>query len=98
MRIVLTELFFTVRGCYTNAQPPNWKTTPCRLSGSAYSMHLQPSSIAGGRSSIRIPRKRHAVVTREPPNSEMGAKTAELGYTGLEGKATGRQSDQCAKC
>jgi hypothetical protein len=29
--ILVTSLFFTVRSCYPHAQPPTWKTTPCRL-------------------------------------------------------------------
>jgi hypothetical protein len=31
-----------------HAQPPSWRTTPCRLSATAYSIYLQLSSISGG--------------------------------------------------
>jgi hypothetical protein len=44
-------------------QPLTWRTTPCRLSTTAYSVYSQLSSISGGRSSIRNLRTRHAVVT-----------------------------------
>jgi hypothetical protein len=43
--------------------PPLWRTTPCQLSATAYSMYSQLPSITGGRSSIRKLRTRHAVVT-----------------------------------
>ena len=36
---------FTVRICQHLTQPPNWKTTTCRLSATAYSMYSQPPSI-----------------------------------------------------
>jgi hypothetical protein len=45
-----------------------WRTTPCRLSAAAYSIYSQLTSIAGGRSSIRNPKTRHAVGTGIPPN------------------------------
>jgi hypothetical protein len=48
--------------------PPSWRTTPCRLSAAAYSIYSRLTSIAGGRSSIRNPRTRHAVGTGTPPN------------------------------
>jgi hypothetical protein len=35
----VTGLFFIVRGCYSHAQPPSWRTTTCRLSTAAYSMY-----------------------------------------------------------
>jgi hypothetical protein len=63
-----TCLFFTVRVCKLHAQPPSCRTTLCRLYAVAYSMYSQLPSIAGGRSSIRYPRWRHAVVTRDPPD------------------------------
>jgi hypothetical protein len=56
-------VFFTMRTCQHLAQPPSWRTTPCRLSATAYPMYSQLPSISGGRSSIRNPRTRHAVVT-----------------------------------
>jgi hypothetical protein len=39
------------------------RPTPCRLSSTAYSMYSHLPSKTGGRSSIRNPRMRHAVVT-----------------------------------
>jgi hypothetical protein len=57
-----------VRGCRPHAQPPSWRTTPCRLSATAYSIYSQLPSISGGLPSIRNLRTRHAVVTRNPPN------------------------------
>jgi hypothetical protein len=42
---------------------PNWRTTLCRLSATAYSMDSQLPSISGGRSSILNLRTRHAMVT-----------------------------------
>jgi hypothetical protein len=42
---------------------PSWRTTPCRLSATAYSMYSQLPSISAGGSSIRHLRTRHAVVT-----------------------------------
>jgi hypothetical protein len=57
-----------VRGCYPHAQPQSWRATPCHLPATAYSIYLQLTSIAGGRSIIRNPRTRHAVGTGTPPN------------------------------
>jgi hypothetical protein len=48
--------------------PPSWRTTPCRLSATAYSIYSQLPSVPGGLPSIRNLRMRHAVVTRDPPN------------------------------
>jgi hypothetical protein len=56
-----------MKGYYPHAQPPFWNTTPFRLSAADYSIYLQLPSIAGGHSSIRNLRTRHAVVT-DPPN------------------------------
>jgi hypothetical protein len=51
-----------------NPRPtPSWRTTPCYLSTTAYSIYSQLMSIAGGRSSIRNPRTRHAVGTETLP-------------------------------
>jgi hypothetical protein len=50
-------------GVVNLAQPPSWRTNPCRLSATAYSKYSQQPSITGGRSSIRNLRTRHAVVT-----------------------------------
>jgi hypothetical protein len=62
---------FTERGCRPHAQPPSWRTTPCRLSAAAYSIYSQLPSVAGGLPSIRNLRTRHAVMTRDPPNKTM---------------------------
>jgi len=45
------------------AQSPIWRTTGCRLSGTAYSIYSQPRSVSEGRSSIRSQRTQIAVVT-----------------------------------
>jgi hypothetical protein len=55
------------------AQPPNWRTTPYRLSATAYSIYSQLSSTSGGRFSIRNLRTRHAMVTGDP--LKMGRNT-----------------------
>jgi hypothetical protein len=36
---------FMVRSCYHLTQPPGWRTTPCRLSVTGYSIYSQPPSI-----------------------------------------------------
>jgi hypothetical protein len=54
---------------YPHAQPPNWRTTLCRLSATAYSIYSQLPSVSGGLLSIRNLRTRHAVVTRDPSNT-----------------------------
>jgi hypothetical protein len=55
--------FFTVGSCHRLAQPPSWRTTPCRLSATVYLIYSELPSISAGRSSIRNLRTRHAVVT-----------------------------------
>jgi hypothetical protein len=40
-----TKSFFTVRSCRHLAQPPSRRTTPCRLSATAYSIYSQLPSI-----------------------------------------------------
>jgi hypothetical protein len=47
---------------------PSWRTTPCRLSATAYSVYSQLPSVSGGFPSIRNLRTRHAVVTRDTRN------------------------------
>jgi hypothetical protein len=47
-RIFLTSLFLTVKS-YPHAQPPSWRTTPCLLSATAYSMYSQLPSKTGDR-------------------------------------------------
>jgi hypothetical protein len=44
----VTSFFFTARSCYPHAQHPSWRTTPCRLSATAYSIYSQLPSIPGG--------------------------------------------------
>ena len=41
----VTGYVFTVRSCLHLAQPPSWRTTPCRLSTTAYSIYSQLPSI-----------------------------------------------------
>jgi len=48
----------------TSPNLPNWRTTPCQLSATAYSRYSQLPSIYGGHSSTRNLRTRHAVATR----------------------------------
>jgi hypothetical protein len=47
---------------------PSPRTTPCRLSATAYSIYSQLPSVPGGLPFIGNLSKRHAVVTRDPPN------------------------------
>jgi hypothetical protein len=47
---------------------PIWRSTPCLLSATAYSIHSQLPSVSGFLPSIRNLRTRHAVVARDPPN------------------------------
>jgi hypothetical protein len=61
----VTILFFPLKGCWPHAKFSSLKTTPCHLSTTAYSIYSQLPSIAGGRTSIRNPRTRHAVVTMD---------------------------------
>jgi hypothetical protein len=44
--LFITCLFFMVKGCLPHAQPPSWRTAPCRLSAVAYSIYSQLPSIA----------------------------------------------------
>jgi hypothetical protein len=57
-------------GFCSHAQPPSWRTTPCQLSATSYSIHSQLPSVPGELPSIRNLRTRHAVVTRDPPNMD----------------------------
>ena len=41
----ITKPVFTVRSCQHLDQSPCWKTTPCRLSATAYSIYLQLPSM-----------------------------------------------------
>jgi hypothetical protein len=41
----VTRYVFTMRSCLHLAHPPSWRTTPCRLSSTAYSLHSQLPSI-----------------------------------------------------
>jgi hypothetical protein len=55
------KLIFYGEELLAHVQPPSWRTIPCRLSATAYSIHSQLPS-------IRNLRTRLAVVTRDPPN------------------------------
>ena len=56
----VTGYVFMVRSCYHLAQPPSWRTTPFRVSATAYSIYLQipfileaiPSSVTWGCSML----------------------------------------------
>jgi hypothetical protein len=50
----VTGLFFTVRSWYPQAQPPSWRTTPYRLSATAYSIYSELPSKTGGRSNYTL--------------------------------------------
>jgi hypothetical protein len=65
----VTNLFFYGDGLLAPRPISELEDTPCRLSAPAYSIYSQLPSITAGRSSIR---KRHAVVTGNPPNMEAG--------------------------
>jgi hypothetical protein len=43
--LFLTRLVFMARSCQHLAQPPSWRTTPCRLSAAVYSIYSQLHSI-----------------------------------------------------
>jgi hypothetical protein len=58
----VTGLSFYGEELLAPPQPQSCRTTPCRLSATAYSKYSQLPSISAGRSSIRNLRTRHAVV------------------------------------
>ena len=41
----VTRYVFTMRNCEHLTQSPSWKTSPCRLSATAYLIYSQPPSI-----------------------------------------------------
>jgi len=41
----ITRYVFSVKSCKHFVQPPSWGTTPCQMSPTAYSIHLQLPSI-----------------------------------------------------
>jgi hypothetical protein len=43
------KLIFYGEQLLAHAQPPSWRTTPFRLSATAYSIYSQLPSISGGR-------------------------------------------------
>ena len=59
----VTMCVFMVRSCYYLTLNPRWRTTTCRLSAIDYSKIFAATLHIGGRSSIRSPRTRQAVVT-----------------------------------
>jgi hypothetical protein len=61
LKYFVTRFFLRGGVFYPHVQPSSWRPTPCRLSATAYLLYSQLPS-------IRIPRTRHAVVTRDPPN------------------------------
>jgi hypothetical protein len=62
---------FYGEGLLAPSPTPSWRTTPCRLSATAYSIYSRLPSVTGGLPSIRNLKTRHAVVTRDPPNMEI---------------------------
>jgi hypothetical protein len=62
------KLIFYGEELLTPRPTPSWRSTPCRLSATAYSVYSQLPSISGGRVLQRNLKTRHAVVTRDPPN------------------------------
>jgi hypothetical protein len=64
----ITSLFFMVRSCKPHAQPPRWRTTPCRLSEIAYSIYSQLPSISGGHLLHPHPEDTPWCGARDPPN------------------------------
>jgi hypothetical protein len=58
----ITRYVFTVRSCKHLAQPPNWRTTPFRLSAT-HSVHSHLPSILEAVSPSRNLRTWHAVVS-----------------------------------
>jgi hypothetical protein len=59
---------FYSEGLLTPRSTPSWRTTPCRLLATAYSIYSQLPFVPRGLHSIRNLITRHAVVTRDPPN------------------------------
>jgi hypothetical protein len=68
MKHFVTIKNFYGEGLWPHAQPPSWRTIPCRLSATAYSIYSQLPPVPGGLPSIRNLRTRHDVVTWDPPN------------------------------
>jgi hypothetical protein len=60
-----TKLIFTVKSCQHLAQPPSWRTTPCRMSATAYLIYSmlppywrlffypQPEDVCGWRNGLQ---------------------------------------------
>jgi hypothetical protein len=69
---------------YPHAQPESWRTTLCRLSATAYSMHSQLPFISGGR--LLHPQTQDAPCRGDKGPTSLGInqnhviKTYELGY------------------
>jgi hypothetical protein len=55
LRHFVRSLFFMVKSCKHHAQPTSWRTTPCWLSVTAYSIDLQLPSKSGVRLFIPQP-------------------------------------------
>jgi hypothetical protein len=61
------------------SQPPSWRTTPCRLSATAYSIIRSYPPYLEAVCSIRHPRTRHAVIT-VPLNMDLPTYLSEITY------------------
>jgi hypothetical protein len=66
----VTNYFFYGEGLLAPRPTPSWRTTPRRLPAIAYSIYSHLPSVSRGLPSIRNPRTRHAVVTKDPPNMD----------------------------
>jgi hypothetical protein len=59
----VTSYIFYGEGLLAPRPNPSWRSTHCRLSATAYSIHSQLTSVSGGLPSIRNLRTRHDVAT-----------------------------------
>jgi hypothetical protein len=53
----VTSLFFTMQSCQPHTQIPRWRTTPCRLTATAYSLYSELPSISEGCLLLSLPTK-----------------------------------------
>jgi hypothetical protein len=64
---------FNFGSCQPHAKSPNWNTTPCRLSTTAYQYIRKYPPYSEAFLSIRNQMTRHAVVTRDQLNTSAKA-------------------------
>jgi hypothetical protein len=65
---VRNKFIFCAEGFLAACPTPKLEDNPLLFTTTAYSIYSQLPSIAGGRSSIRNPRTRHAAMTGNPRN------------------------------